>query len=79
MLDILQPYLSFIAFFIAIVLNVLLLLLNAKWYAYIIGNAIIFVVLTGLGITPYDFISDIIDGIVDIIKDIFDNIFTRKL
>jgi len=75
MLEILTPYLSFIAFFIALVVNVLLIVLKSQWYVYIIANAILTIIMLGLGITPYDLITDIVDAIVDLIISIFEGIF----
>ena len=75
MLEILTPYLSFIAFFIALVVNVLLIVLKSQWYVYIIANAILTIIMLGLGITPYDLITDIVDAIVDLIVSIFEGIF----
>ena len=75
MLEILTPYLSFIAFFIALVVNVLLIVLKSQWYVYIIANAILTIIMLGLGITPYDLITDIVDAIVDLLISIFEGIF----
>jgi hypothetical protein len=90
MLDIFLPYIPFIAFLIAIMINTLLVITKAPWFSYIVANVLITIVLTSIGINPFDvigsiitylveliisIINSIIDGIVDGIADLIDKIF----
>lgn len=75
MLEIFSPYLPFIAFFIAIIINVLLIFLKPQWYVYIIANGLMAIVLLAVGIEPYDFITTILQSIIAIIVNTIVSIF----
>jgi hypothetical protein len=57
MLDIFLPYIPFIAFFIAIMINTLLVITKAPWFSYVVANVLITIVLTSIGIDPFDVIG----------------------
>ncbi len=63
MLELLNPYLPFISFLTTIVVNILLIVKNAHWWAYIIANVLIIIVFLVMGITPFDFFGSIWDAI----------------
>ena len=74
MLEVFAPYLDFIAMFVAIGLNVLLLIKNAHWWAYLIANVLYSLVMVFFGLTPYGFIGEFIIYIVQYILDIVDQL-----
>ena len=63
MLELFTPYLPFISFLTTIVVNILLIVKNAHWWAYIIANVLIIIVFLVMGITPFDFFGSIWDAI----------------
>lgn len=74
MLDLFTPYLPFISFFIAIMLNTLLVIVKSPWYGYIIANSIMSVILLALGINPFDIIGTVIEYLITLIFDIITGI-----
>ena len=74
MIDIFMPYMPFITFLITIIVNLFLVFKGANWFSYIVINVILIIVFTRFGITPFDFITDVVDQLVNIVKAIFRSI-----
>lgn len=75
LLDIFAPYMSFISFFVTIIVNILLLKGNVNWVILVVGNLLVAIVISALGFTEYNFISQVIVEIGNIIVNIFKEIF----
>lgn len=70
MLDIFTPYLIFLTFLLAIIINVILLKFRVNIWGILIANVILTLVLNFIGLKPYDFISQIVTQLIDILVDI---------
>jgi len=70
LLDAFEPYLLFITFFITIVFNIIMIRSKLSWYALIIGNVILTLIMNFLGLGEYDFISVVVVEIIEVLKDI---------
>ena len=68
--DIFSPYLSFIIFFVTIVVNIYLISKKADWILLIVANLILNVVLSFFGLSPFEFISDMVAKLIKMIGDI---------
>lgn len=68
--DIFEPYLSFIIFFVTIIVNIYLIAKKADWVLLIVANLILNVVLSFFGLSPFEFIADIIGELIDMIGGI---------
>ena len=75
MLEIFAPHLTFIAFFITIVINVYLIIkFKVNWVMLLIANLLITILMNYFGLEEYDLITQIIDHFVDWISKIFKGI-----
>ncbi len=68
--EIFAPYLSFIIFFVTVIVNIYLITKKADWILLIIANLILNIVLSFFGLSPFEFISDIVTNLMDMIGDI---------
>ena len=68
--DIFAPYLSFIIFFVTIVVNIYLIAKKADWVLLIVANLILNVVLSFFGLSPFEFIADMVAKLIEMIGDI---------
>ena len=68
--DIFAPYLSFIIFFVTIVVNIYLIVKKADWILLIVANLILNVVLSFFGLSPFEFIADMVAKLIEMIGDI---------
>ena len=68
--DIFAPYLSFIIFFVTIVVNIYLIAKKADWVLLIVANLILNVVLAFFGLSPFEFIADMVAKLIEMIGDI---------
>ena len=68
--DIFAPYLSFIIFFVTVIVNIYLIAKKADWILLIVANLILNIVLSFFGLSPLEFISDIVTNLMDMIGDI---------
>jgi len=68
--DIFAPYLSFIIFFVTVIVNIYLIAKKADWILLIVANLILNIVLSFFGLSPFEFISDIVTNLMDMIGDI---------
>ena len=68
--DIFTPYLSFIIFFVTIIVNIYLIAKKADWILLIIANLILNVVLSFFGLSPFEFITELIGKLMNMIGDI---------
>ena len=75
MLEIFAPYVSFISFFITIIVNILLIKNNVNWVILIVGNMIVALLLSYFGLAEYNFLGKIISEIGTIIVEIAKSIF----
>mgnify|MGYP000848860932 CR=1 FL=1 len=74
MLKIFEPYMSFIAFAITIIVNIILIKNNVNWIILIVGNLLVTLLLSFLDI-EYNFLGEIISEIGKIILEIVKSIF----
>ncbi len=70
LLIIFAPYLSFISFFITILINAILVYKGIGWFSLLVANVIIMLVLTFLGIGDYNFFAVVIQKVVEIIGEL---------
>ncbi len=70
LLDIFEPYMLFITFFITIIVNIMLIKSKLPWYSLIIANVILTLIMNFLGLGEYDFISVVVVEIVEVLRDI---------
>ena len=68
--DIFAPYLSFIIFFVTVIVNIYLIAKKADWILLIVANLILNIVLSFFGLSPLEFITDIVTNLMDMIGDI---------
>ena len=68
--DIFAPYLSFIIFFVTIVVNIYLIAKKADWVLLIVANLILNVVLSFFGLSPFEFFADMVAKLIEMIGDI---------
>jgi len=68
--EIFAPYLSFIIFFVTVIVNIYLIAKKADWILLIVANLILNIVLSFFGLSPFEFISDIVTNLMDMIGDI---------
>ena len=68
--EIFAPYLSFIIFFVTVIVNIYLIAKKADWILLIVANLILNIVLSFFGLSPVEFISDIVTNLMDMIGDI---------
>ena len=69
MSEIFSPYLSFIVFFIVIVVNIFLIIKKVDWILLIVANLILNIVLAFFGLSSISFLADIVSEFVDLIGD----------
>ena len=68
--EIFAPYLSFIIFFVTVIVNIYLIAKKADWILLIVANLILNIVLSFFGLSPLEFITDIVTNLMDMIGDI---------
>lgn len=68
--DIFAPYLSFIIFFVTVIVNIYLIAKKADWILLIVANLILNVVLSFFGLSPFEFITEMISKLMTMIGDI---------
>ena len=72
MLEIFAPYLTFISFFITIVINVYLIIkVKVNWVMLLIANLLLTLIMNFVGLGEYDLITQIINFIVELVVSIF--------
>lgn len=79
LLELFKPYISFITFFITILINIYLLLKGINWISLLIGNLIIILVFEFLNIAEYNLLNQIIEFIIDFIGGIIKGIWDRTI
>lgn len=65
--DIFAPYLSFIIFFVTIIVNIYLIAKKADWILLIVANLILNIVLSFFGLSPFEFITDMVAELIEMI------------
>lgn len=78
MLEIFEPYLPFIAFVITIIVNIILIKNNVNWVILIVGNVLITLLLSFVGV-EYNFLAIVIKNLVKIIIEILESLFDALL
>ena len=66
-----EPYLPFISFFIAIVVNVFLIIKKVDWVLLVVGNIIIALVMGFLGLGEYNILTIMFNEILGFAEELF--------
>ena len=74
-IEMFEPYLAFISFFITIILNVWLISKKVDWIILLIGNLIIILVFQFFGLSEYNLLNKIIEWLLKFIGDLLKGIW----
>lgn len=75
LIDIFNPYLPFITMLVSIIVNGILAFRGAKVFAFIVANTIIALVITTLGLNPFNMIVEIVSMFLDLIISVLEAIW----
>ena len=76
--EIFSPYLSFIIFFVTIIINIYLIVKKVDWIVLIIANLVFNVILSYFHLSPFQFLSNLINGeggLVDLIGELLSGLW----
>ena len=74
--ELFEPYLPFISFFIAITVNIFLIIKKVNWVILIVGNVIVAIIMAFFGLEEYNILTLILQAIVDFLIDAIGSIFS---
>ena len=74
-LTFLSPYYPFIVIFVTITANIILLLVNSRWYTYLIANILLVLILEMIGLETFDMIGLLVGGLVNVLVTIVKELF----
>ena len=78
-IEMFEPYMAFISFFITILLNVWLISKKVDWIILLIGNLIIILVFQFFGLSEYNLLNKIIEWLLDFIGNLLKGIWDATL
>ena len=74
LLEIFEPYMVFISFFITIIVNIYLIIKKVDWIILIVGNLLVAIVMGFFGLSEYNIITVIVDEFVELVGDFITSI-----
>ena len=78
-IEMFEPYMAFISFFITILLNVWLISKKVDWIILLIGNLIIILVFQFFGLSEYNLLNKIVEWFLDFIGNLLKGIWDATL